>query len=212
MSIDLSYVIKDFYSKTKLDKAQAILTELRSGKYYYASNMRRQLIGSYLAITSNLSPRDYERLKKHLIPEIPALINERNTRKIAYILLSQIIEYSCKQSDMSIYTAYEAVVMRLANTNKDRYLYHVITLAQTCDKLFGNIEAIEDYFIKRYLSISRINTINYKYLIDFTMNVNRTNKKKFLRHINQLKPFRNDNIIKSFIMQHDELSHIGTLI
>jgi len=186
---------------------------MRSGKYYFASKMRSLLIGNYKSLIANLTSEEYSNVKNIIVQQIPKLINERNSRKIAYSLLSQIIEYSCYHcTDVEVYHAYEKAILHLADTSKEKYLYHMITLAQTRKRVLGDIENIEDHFIKKYLSISRIKTINYRYLIDFTMNVETSNKRKFLTHLFHSRPFRNEFIINSFILQHDELRKLGTLL
>lgn len=208
----LSKIIENFYSKSKIDKVLSLLNEMRNGEYYSASKLRSLLIGNYKSLIQNLSQEEYTTIKNHILQQIPKIINERNSRKIAYSLLSQIIEYSCLHSvDIEIYYAYEKEIMRLADTNKEKYLYHMITLAQTRKRILGDIEGIEDFFINRYLAPSRIKTINYKYLIDFTMNVETCNKRKFLMHLFSCRPFRNDFIINSFILQHEDLKKLGTL-
>lgn len=206
---ELSKIIPSFYAKSKVEKTLSLLNEMRNGSYYSASNIRKLIINNYKTIIQSLNKDEYDIVKKVIIGQIPSLINERNSRKIAYSLLSQIIEYSCN-NDTEIYETYEKEIMRLAAFNKDKYLYHIITLAQTRVRMYGNISNIEDFFIDKFLSLSRINTINYKYLIDFTMNVD-CNKRKFLMHIFKLKPFRNDFIIKSFILQHNDLKKLGLL-
>lgn len=209
---ELSKIIEGYYSKNLSDKALSILTELRNGKYHSASKKRNFLIGNYKGIILNLSSEEYSILKERIIHLIPRFINERNSRKIAYSLLSQIIEYSCYQNDFNVYDAYEKEIIRLAEINKEKYLYHVITLAQTCKNLFDDITKIENFFIQRYLTLSRLNSINYKYLMDFSINVKCCDKRKFLSHLYKLKPFRNDFIIKSFILQNEELKTLSLLI
>lgn len=208
----LSKIIENFYTMSKIDKTLSILSEIRNGKYYSASKIRNYLIGCYKAIVISLSIEEYKILKEFIISNLCALIDERNDRKIAYSLLSQIIEYSCYYNDFDVYHFYEKQILILASSNKEKYLYHIITMAQTRKKILGSIETIEDFFIKKYLTISRIKSINYKYLIDFTMNVDGVDKRKFLRYLFNSKPFRNDFIINSFILQHDELKKLGTLI
>lgn len=209
----LSKVIEGFYSLNKTDKALSLLNEIRNGKYYSASRMRSFLIGNYKSLIANLTPEEYCNIKNIIIQQIPKLINERNSRKIAYSLLSQIIEYSCyRASDVEVYLVYEKAILHLADTSKEKYLYHMITLAQTRKRILGDVESLEDFFIDKYLSISRIKTINYKYLIDFTMNVESSNKRKFLTHLFHSKPFRNEFIINSFITQHKDLHKLGVLL
>jgi len=208
----LSNFIPEFYSLSKTDKVLSLLKEIRTGNYYYASNARRFLIFNYKALILKLTPEEYTTVKHIILPQIPKFINERNSKKIAYSLLSNIIEYSCYDTDTEIYDAYEKEILRLADTHKEKYLYHMITLAQTRKKILGSIENIEDFFIKKYLSVSRIKSINYKYLIDFTMNVNTSNKRKFLTHLFNSRPFRNEFIINSFILQHEDLQKLGVLI
>lgn len=212
-SVDtLSNLIDGFYSLNKPDKALAILKEMRNGHYYYSSRIRKFLITNYKNVVLSLSDEEYSSVKNIILPQIPKLINERNSKKIAYSLLSEIIEHSCRSPDVDVYEAYEKAILHLAETSKEKYLYHVITLAQTRKRVLGNIENLEDFFIQKYLVISRIKTINYKYLVDFTLNVESSNKRKFLTHLFQSKPFRNEHIINSFILQHDELKKLGTLI
>jgi len=210
-TVDISKIIPNFLTKTKSEKVLALLNEMRTGLYYYSSKTRKALIGNYKSIIFSLSKQEYNLIKQHIIQNIPALINDRNSRKIPYSLLSEIIEYSCF-NDIDIYSSYEKEIIKLAKVNKEKYLYHIITLAQTCKRMFDNIENIEDFFIERYLAISRINTINYRYLIDFTINVSGVDKRKFLTYLFGCRPFRNDKIIKSFILQHPELKSLGVLI
>jgi len=207
----LSKIIDGFYAKSKIDKALSLLNELRRGEYYSASKLRNYMITCYKIIISELSQEEYDTIKIYIIQQIPKIINERNSRKIAYSLLSQIIEYSCRKGSVEIYNAYEKEILRLADTNKEKYLFHMITLAQTRRRMLSSIESIEDFFIEKYLMPSRIKTINYKYLIDFTMNVD-CDRRKFLMHLFRCKPFRNDSIINSFILQHEDLKKLGTLI
>ncbi len=208
----LSRIVEGYYSKSKTEKVLSLLSEMRNGKYYSASKIRNFLIGNYKGLILSLSTEEYDLVKQKNLQQIPKIINEINSRKIAYSLLSQIIEYSCYQPDTEIYDTYEKEILRLAENNKEKYLYHMITLAQTRGKILGDVKNIEDFFIAKYLTVSRIKTVNYKYLIDFTLNVGSSNKRKFLAHLFQLKPFRNDHIINSFILQHDELKKLGALI
>lgn len=208
----LSRIIEGYYSKNRTEKVLSLLSEMRNGKYYSASKIRNFLIGNYKGLILSLSADEYDFIKQNILQQIPKLINERNSRKIAYSLLSQIIEYSCYHSDIEIYDTYEKEILRLAENNKEKYLYHMITLAQTRNKILGDVKNIEDFFIEKYLSLSRINSINYKYLMDFTTNVQSVNKRKFLTHLFRCKPFRNDFIINSFILQHEELQKLGTLL
>lgn len=208
----LSNIIDNFYVKNKTEKVLSILNEIRSGRYYSSSNKRKYLINTYKNLILDLSINDYKIIKKNILNYIPSLINERNSRKIAYTTLSQIIEYSCGFNNLEIYYEYEKEIIRLANINKEKYLYHVITLAQTRERMFSNIENVENFFIRRYLPISRTKSINYKYLIDFTMNVKNVDTKKFLIYLFKCKPFRNDFIIKNFISQHNDLGKLTTLL
>lgn len=207
----LSKLIDNFYAKTKTEKVLALFNELRSGRHYAASRIRKFLIGNYKALIINLDDEEFSVVKKIIIDNLPKLINERNSRKIAYSLLSQFIEYSCRGEDLDVYYAYEKEILRLAQTNKEKYIFHVITLAQTRKRLLGDISNIEAYFIENYLCLSRLKSINYKYLCDFTINVE-CDRRKFLMHLFSSKPFRNDFIINSFILQHEELKKLGTLI
>jgi len=209
----LSEVIEGFYSLDKTNKVLSLLNEIRNGKYYSASKIRSFLIGHYKSLITNLTPEEYSNIKNIIVQQIPKLINERNSRKIAYSLLSQIIEYSCYHgTDVGVYLAYEKAILHLADISKEKYLYHMITLAQTRKRILGDVENLEDLFIEKYLSVSRIKTINYKYLIDFTINVESSNKRKFLTHLFHSKPFRNEFIINSFILQHEELRKLGVLL
>lgn len=208
---ELSKIIENYYAKDKVEKTLSLLQELRSGKYYPASKIRNLLITDYKTLIASLNDDEFKIIKSFLIKEIKNLISERNDRKISYALLSEIVQFSC-QKDFDIYFEYEKELFKLSNKQKDQYLYHVITLAQTRKKLIGDISNIEDFFIKKYLKLSRIKTINFKYLTDFANNVDNVNKRKFLSHLFRCKPFRNDFIIKSFILQHEELIKLGTLI
>lgn len=210
-SIALSKIIENYYAKNKIDKALALLNELRTGKYYHNSKLRQHLIGNYKGLVANLSPEEYKIFKYKFLIELSSIIQDRNARKIAYVTLSNIIEFSCND-DKEIYNTYEKEILKLVSVKKQTYLFHMITLAQTRMRVLGNIENIEDFFIETYLYPSRLNTIHYNNLLDFTINVPGSNKKKFLTHLFKLKPFKNDFIIKSFIMQHDELKKLLTLI
>lgn len=208
----LSNIIDNYYAKNKQDKVLSILNEVRSGRYYPASNIRKHLINTYKHLILGLSINDYKVVKQIILNHIPSIINERNSRKIAYSVVSQIIEYSCRSTDLDVYYEYEKEIIRLANINKEKYLYHIITLAQTRERMLSNTESIEDFFIKRYLSISRTKSINYKYLIDFTMNVRGIDTKKFLIYLFKCKPFRNEFIITNFISQHADLDKLTILL
>lgn len=210
--IALSEIIDGFYALNKTDKALAILKEIRSGRYYFASKNRNFLIGNFKGIMQSLTQQEYTSIKELLLAQIPKLIEDRTDVNIAYSLLSQIIEYSYHENDFDVYLAYEREIFRRAKINKQKYLFHVITLAQTRNKLLSNIDNIEDFFIENYLQISRVKTINYGYLVDFTMNVGSSNKRKFLTHLFRCKPFKNDFIVKSFIQLHDELKKLCSLI
>jgi hypothetical protein len=207
----LSKLIDNFYAKTKIEKVLALFNELRSGRHYAASKIRKFLIGNYKSLILNLTDEEFVFVKQVIIDNLPKLINERNSQKIAYSLLSQFIEYSCRGEDLDVYYAYEKEILRLAQTNKEKYIFHIITLAQTRKRMFNDITNIEDFFIKQYLRLSRLKSINYKHLLDFSINVD-CERRRFLLHLFKLKPFRNDFIINSFILQFDELKKLGLLI
>lgn len=213
--MNVSSVITRLVNNTslpKLERTQTLLRELRSGRYHAASNLRTFLVGCYKDLVSSLSPEDYAKLKQFILLEIPALIQEREKQIIAYSLLSNIIAYSCKE-DPEIYETYEFAIINLANTNKDKYFYHVITLAITKSKVLGDISSIEDFFIQRYLQPSRIKSINFQYLTDFTLNVPMADKRKFLAHLFKCKPFRDDKqFINRYIASHDDLKKYAVLI
>jgi hypothetical protein len=208
----LSFIIEDYYSKSKVEKTIAILSRLRCGDCYYHSNERQFLIGNYKGLVLSLSEEEYNIFKKEIILSIPPLIGDRNQRNIAYSLLSDIITYSCSKNDFDIYLEYEKNILKLAKTNKDKYLYHTITLAQTKNRLEKSIENIEDYFITNFLSLSKLNTICNSYLIDFTSNVSNINMKKFLKHLIALMPFRNDFIVNEFMINNVELHTLAILL
>jgi hypothetical protein len=208
----LSNIIDGYYSKSKTEKAIAILSRLRSGDYYYHSNERKFLIGNYKGLVLSFLEEEYNIFKKEIILCIPSLIEDRNQRNVAYSLLSDIITYSCSKNDFDIYTEYETKIFKLAKTNKDKYLYHTITLAQTKNRLEKSIENIEDYFITNFLSLSKLNTICNSYLIDFTSNVSYINMKKFLKHLMALMPFRNDFIVNEFMINNVGLHTLAILL
>lgn len=208
----LSHLIKDYYSKSKIEKTIAILSALRSGEFYYNSNERKFLIGNYKCLISSLSEEEYLLIKNEIISCVPNLIKDRDNRNIAYSLLSDIITNSCWQNDFDVFAAYQKEIFRLATINRDKYLYHIITLAQTANRLNNSISDIQDFFIDKYLQLSRLNTINYGGLIDFATNVENSNKRKLLMHIMGYAPFRNDFIIRSFIFRFDELQKFAILL
>lgn len=208
----LSRLIEGYYTKNKIDKTSSLLFELRSGKYYNTSKVRSFLIESYKRLILSLSTDEYIQIKQELVSLMPHLIQERNNQKIAYSLLSDIIVYSCFQDDIDILLAYEKEIIRLVNIDKDKYFFHVITLAQTRKKLTGDISNIEDLFIKKYLVLSRMNSINYGNLIEFTSNVSGVDKRKILIHLMKCRPFRNDYIINSFMTHYEELHKMAILI
>ena len=197
---------------SNIDQAITILKELRTGKYYPASNVRSSLVGQYQDVVASLPPDDYEKLKLDVIGIIPSLIEEREKNKIAYSLLSNIIRYSCV-GDIEVFEAYEKEIFRLASIDKRKYLYHLITLAQTKSKLSQSISNIEDFFIEKYLVISRVKTINFQYLTDFTTNVKLADKRKLLAHLFKSMPFRNDKqFINRYIVSYNDLSKYAILI
>jgi hypothetical protein len=213
--VNVSSVIARLVSNTslpKLDRTLALLRELRSGRYHAASNLRTYLVGVYKDLVISLHPEDYAKLKQLILLDIPKLIEERESQKIAYSLLSNIIAYSCV-GDTEIYKTYEFAILNLAKTNKDKYFYHVITLACTKNKVLGDISDIEDFFIEKYLQPSRTKTINYQHLTDFSINVPAANKRKLLAHLFKCKPFRDDKqFINRYIASHDELKKYAVLI
>lgn len=208
--IELSYIIENFYAKSKIEKVLSILKELRSGNYYANSKTRNILINRYKDTISTFSETEYNIIKDVLIKEIPSLIADRNSRKITYFLLSQIIQYSCNKN-FEIYNAYENKIFKSAYKNRDKYLYHFITLAQTRNKLFNNISNLEDIFISIFLKPTKFNKINFKYIIDFTSNVENVSNRKILTYLYTSRPFVNEYIINRFILMHEDLKKFGTL-
>jgi len=199
-------------SISKLDRAFAILKELRNGRYYAASNFRAYMVSCYKDLAAALSIDDYNILKSEIVANIPALIAEREDRKVAYSLISDIVCYSCI-NNFEAYHAYERNVLPFAKANKKKYFLHVITLAQTCGRIFGNIDPIEDFFIDKYLGLSGMNTVNYKYLSDYTTNVSLANKGKLLKHLLKNRPFYNDKyFINKYIMSNSDLGKYAILL
>ena len=210
-AIQLSKIIENYFIKNKIEKTLALLNELRTGKYYHNSKLRTNLIGNYKGLVANLLPEEYIFFKNKFLSELNNIIEDRNQRKIAYITLSQLIEFSCSY-DKEIFNEYEKQIFKLATSKKQKYLFHIISLAQTRMRVIGNIDNVEDFFIEKYLQPSRLNTIHYRNLLDFTVNVSNSNKRKLLTHLFKIKPFKNDFIIKTFILQNDELKKLGSLI
>lgn len=208
----ISDIISDYTTKPKVEKVLALFNELRSGKHYAASKIRKLLVENYKNLIEALTDEEYAYIKKIIIEHLPKLINERNSRKIAYSLLSDFVKYSCRGGDFDVFTAYEKEILRLAANNKEKYIIHLITLAQTRKTLLDNIKNIDDFFIEHYLKLSRLKSINYRHLIEFTTNVSSCDKKRFLIHLIKLKPFRNDFVIIDFISHHTELQKLQTLI
>jgi hypothetical protein len=213
--VNVSSIISRLVSNTslpKLDRTLALLHELRSGRYHAASNLRTYLVGCYKDLVESLLPEDYAILKQIVLADVPNLIAEREKQIIAYSLLSNIIRYSCV-GDAEIYKTYENEILNLANTNKDKYFYHVVTLALTKSHVLGDISDIEDFFLAKYLQLSRTKTINFQYLTDFTLNVPTANKHKLLAHLFKCKPFKDDkHFINRYITNHDELKKYAVLI
>jgi len=200
------------YSSSELERTLALLRKLRGGEYYAASNARTYLVNSYKDLVASLSAEDYQELKTKLTSDMRELIAERESRLIAYSILSDIVRHSCV-GDSEIYSVYEKEIINLVKTNKDKYFYHMITLAQTKTKVIGNISDIEDFFIEIYMKLSRIKSINFQYLTDFTLNVPTANKRKLLAHLFKCKPFKNDKqFINRYIANHDELKKYAVLI
>lgn len=213
--MNVSLIISRLVNNTSLPKIErvfALLRELRSGRYYAASNFRSWLVVCYKDLVASLPPKDYQKLKQAVLLDVPKLIQERESRIIAYSLLSDIISYSCVE-DLEIYKTYENEIINLANTNKDKYFYHVITLARTKRKVIGDISDIEDFFIQKYLQPSRIKSINFQYLTDFSTNVPAVNKRKLLAHLFKCKPFKDDKqFINRYIASYEELKKYAVLI
>jgi hypothetical protein len=208
----VSDIIDDFLTKSRTEKVLALFNELRSGRHYAASKVRKLLVENYKNVILSLTDEEYTYIKNIIIEHLPKLINERNSRKIAYSMLSDFIKYSCRSGDFDVFAAYEKEILRLASNNKEKYIIHLITLAQTRKTLLDNITNIEDFFIAHYLKLSRLKSINYRHLIEFTTNVSSCDKKRFLIHLIKLKPFRNDFIITDFIIHHKDLQKLQTLI
>lgn len=198
--------------KPQAEDVIKLLQELRCGRYYSASGIRSYMIASYKDLINLLSPEEYEKYKIFFLQEISKLISERQNRKIAYSLLSDIICFSCI-NDFSIYSFYENEIFKLANNNKNKYFHHLLTLAKTKNRLFDDISNIEDFFIQKYLKPSRINSVNLKYLNDFTINIPSVNKRKLLFHLFKLRPFFGDTwFIKKYILNHPDLDKYSILL
>lgn len=196
----------------KLDRAFALLKELRNGRYYASSNFRAYMTSCYKDFVAALDQEDYSRLKAFVIDIIPALIAEREERIVAYSLISDIVAYSCV-NDTDVYNVYEQNILPLSKTDKKANFLHILTLAQTRGKVFGNIDPIEDFFISRYLNLSHMKTLNYKYLVDYSANVKLANKSKLIKHLLNSRPFYNDKyFIQKYIASDRDLAKYAILI
>lgn len=194
------------------DKTIIILDELRSGKYYPKSNIRKYCLQNLKNSITLLNQEEIIHYKNKIISLIPTLIKNRDEAKISYLLLSDII-ISASIGDNLVYAAYEKEIYRLLEKNREKYFFHFITLAQTKNKIDHNISDIEDLFINKYLTVSkRFNSMNSRYLFDFSANVENVDKRKMLVHLFKSKPFRNDNIIIKYIIANEDLNKYATLI
>ncbi len=192
-------------------KPEDLLKELTNGNYCRKSKKQSKLFESFHNSVIELTQQEYLEFSEKICNIIPDLFSLRNSRKISYSILTDIIISCMKKDDYKIYNYLETYVLTEVNKNKIYNFWEFITLCNVKNKLFGNIDDLEDFYIKKYLEKSRFQTINSRFLIDFSLNV-KCNKRKILDYIVAQKPFANEYVIRRFIELNDELSKFALLL
>ena len=204
-----SQVIDNVYAElndpTPLNKTFAILETIRNGTYYNFSNKRTYLLNEYARLVSELSDKDYSELKTFLsMPQIVSLFEDRENRKIAYLTLAKLIEYSSKR-DLEVYSRYACLVTDLNDTGRMRFIEYLFGLFEIKWALDKDINELEDYyfdcFVKKHqywIDITKLTRLTYR--------IKQVDRRKMLQYIVNAKPFSNDqNCIDFFVRCHPEL-------
>ena len=138
------------------------------------------------------------------MPQIVSLFEDRENRKIAYLTLAKLIEYSSKR-DLEVYSRYACLVTDLNDTGRMRFIEYLFGLFEIKWALDKDINELEDYyfdcFVKKHqywIDITKLTRLTYR--------IKQVDRRKMLQYIVNAKPFSNDqNCIDFFVRCHPEL-------